>query len=95
MANLGVGYARAGQRKEAVRILDLLRSEMKGQFVDEFTLATVYVQLGDKEACFRSLEKAVQQRSFNLLSLRTEPTMEGIRGDPRYQALLKKVGLVD
>ena len=56
-------------------------------------MALVYLGLGDKDQVFAWLEKAHQERSNYLIYLNVEPLVDGLRDDPRFAALLQKVGV--
>jgi serine/threonine protein kinase/tetratricopeptide (TPR) repeat protein len=92
-AELGFVRARLGQRKEALQILDDLAAASKTRYVPAQAFATVYVGLRDNDRAFEWLEKAYEERVNRLAYLRVEPTWNDIRSDPRFQALLKKIGL--
>ena len=55
-------------------------------------IAAVYYGLGDKERAFEWLEKAYQERAMPT-DLKVKPVWDGLRSDPRFTALLKKMGL--
>ncbi|MBA3231454.1 MAG: protein kinase [Acidobacteria bacterium] len=84
-------YALSGRRKEAIAILDKLKTTEK--YVSPTELAILYAALGDKEKAFASLEKAFTERDFQLTSLKVEPGYDPLRADPRFQDLLVRVGL--
>jgi hypothetical protein len=58
-----------------------------------YLFAVVYDGLGDKEQTFAWLEKAYQDRTFFLIWLKFEPRFDSLRGDPRFQDLLQRIGL--
>ena len=58
-----------------------------------FGTAILYAQLGEKSKAFDSLEKAYEQRSLSMTELAIEPSFDPIRSDPRFQTLLRRVGL--
>jgi len=70
--------------------LDQLSRE---SYVSPFWPATVYVGLGDKDRASRLLEKAYQEHSCALLSIKSDPIWTPLRSEPRFIALLKKTGL--
>lgn len=61
--------------------------------VDPYTLANLYVRLGMKDEAFPWLEKAFEQHDLSLIQFKIEPIYDGLRGDPRYDALVRKIGL--
>jgi len=58
-----------------------------------FGTAILYSQLGEKSKALDSLEKAFDQRSLSMTELTIEPSFDPIRPDPRFQTLLRRVGL--
>ena len=58
-----------------------------------FGTAILYAQLGEKSNALDSLEKAYEQRSLSMTELAIEPSFDPIRSDPRFQTLLRRVGL--
>jgi len=89
---LGWAYATAGQREEAARVLDELSEQAQRQYVPPYDVAIVYAGLGDNDRAFEWLEKMYVDRSYMLTWLR-HPVFDSLRSDPRFTALLKKVGL--
>ena len=77
-------YARMGKRKEALELLS-------GRTVFPVDVANVYVALGDKDAAFRILEKAVEERNALLVTVKEEPPLESLHSDPRWKKLLSKM----
>ena len=58
-----------------------------------FGTAILYAQLGEKSKALDSLEKAYEQRSLSMTELAIEPSFDPLRPDPRFQALLRRMGL--
>jgi tetratricopeptide (TPR) repeat protein len=58
-----------------------------------FGQAVLYVQLAEKTEALHSLEKAYEQRSLAMTEIAIEPAFDPIRTDPRFQDLLRRVGL--
>jgi TolB-like protein/DNA-binding winged helix-turn-helix (wHTH) protein len=73
------------------REMELARAH--GEDVPAFVLAEVYSYLGDKDHAFVWLEKAYEQRESALPSLKVDPYWDKIRPDPRFQELVRRVGL--
>ena len=61
--------------------------------VSPFSTAMIYVGLGDKGRALDGLEKAYEARSWLLLWLKMDRIFDPLRSEPRFIALLKKVGL--
>ena len=88
---LGRAYALTGKRVEAFAILDRLKTTEK--YVSPAELAILYAALEEKEKAFASLEKAYAGRDTQLTSLKVEPGYDPLRGDPRFQDLMRRLGL--
>jgi Flp pilus assembly protein TadD len=93
LSMLGYVYAVSGNRSEAQKVIDQLKQLSKEMYVPPYNVATVYVGLGEKNQAFQWLDKAYEDRDRSLILLKVEPKFDGVRSDPRFTALLKKVGL--
>lgn len=93
LALLASAIAMSGKKDEATKILKDLKKRLKRGYVPSFNLAILYMGLDEKGSAFEWLEKAYQERSSWLVSLKVEPILDGLRSDPRFTALLEKVGL--
>src|SRR5437764_9985108 len=92
---LGYTYARCGRRAQALAELDRLGAEVRqGRFVSHLALAIIHTGLGDNERALAELDSAYVERAWGMFALRVDPTFDGLRADPRFSRLLKKVGLV-
>ena len=60
-----------------------------------YQIADVYAYRGEKDRAFEWLERARQQRDAGLPGLRTDPYLANLRGDPRWNAFLRRMGLAD
>jgi TolB-like protein/DNA-binding winged helix-turn-helix (wHTH) protein/Flp pilus assembly protein TadD len=86
-------YGRAGQAKEAHSALHQLLETAKSEPVDPTTFALAFAGIGDKDQGLDCLEKAYARRSSGLTSLKVDPAYDRLRGDPRFEDLLRRVGL--
>lgn len=77
-------YALTGKQREALHAISGLNA-------DPMSLTAVYVALGDKDKAFRILEKAVEERSPVLVSLKADPFLENLHSDPRWKTLLRRM----
>ncbi len=88
---LGAAYAGAGEREKALEILKQL--ETSKEYVSPGELAILYGALGEREKAFASLEKAYAAHDLQLQFLKVDPAFDSLRDDPRFQDLLRRVGL--
>ena len=91
--DLGYAYATAGKRDEARRILAKLKKKRERAFVSPATIAIVSGALGEKDEAFTWLEKAYEVRDPTLTYLKVGPKFTPLRSDPRFQDLLRRMGL--
>lgn len=90
---LGVALARNGKTDEARTLLgDAEAMAVKGYF-PAASIACIHLALGDIDAAFTWLERAVEERDPNVVGINTYPGMEPIRTHPRFTALLHKMNL--
>ncbi len=90
---LGWVYAVSGRRTDALKIAQQFRDLSSHSYVDFYQVASVYAGLGDKDEAFRLLEKGYAQHSASMPFLGPDWFWYGIRSDPRYADLLRRVGL--
>jgi TolB-like protein/Tfp pilus assembly protein PilF len=90
---LSLVLGRAGQRDEAIKILDELKSEAGRKHVPSIAPAMAYVGLGNKDAALTYLEKEVAERGYWASTFAADPALDEFRSEPRFKALLKKMNL--
>jgi serine/threonine protein kinase/Tfp pilus assembly protein PilF len=93
LTNTGYAYAKAGRRREAEEIIKRINDIAKTRYVTHHRLATIYVALGERDQAFAELEKAYAERDFDLSRLKVDPLFDGLRDDPRFADLVKRMGL--
>ena len=93
LAFLGHVYARMGRRAEAESIIKELQDRYDKQQADGRDVAVVYAGLDEKDQAFTWLEKAFKDRSTFLAILRLEPSFDPLKNDPRWNELLRRVGV--
>ncbi|MFZ1929172.1 MAG: tetratricopeptide repeat protein, partial [Candidatus Sulfotelmatobacter sp.] len=86
-------YGRSGQRAKAKFALQQLERVSQSQVVDPISFATACIGMGDKEKALVWLQRAYQWHSSSLTALKVDPTYDPLRNDPRFQALVRRVGL--
>jgi Flp pilus assembly protein TadD len=92
-ALLAHAYAHAGRKADAQDELNVLTAIGQKRYVPPSYLAIVYLALGNQDKAFQYLTKSYQDRSEQVLYLGVEPIVDPLRSDPRFDALLKQVGL--
>jgi TolB-like protein/Tfp pilus assembly protein PilF len=92
-AELAYSYAAAGNHAQAGRILTDLKSRSRRQFVCSYSLAVAYIGLGERDAALARLQMAYENREDQVAILRIEPLFDTLHADPRFQELLRRIGL--
>jgi TolB-like protein/Tfp pilus assembly protein PilF len=90
-AMLAQACARAGLRDEAQEILRRLEERARTQFVSGYCPAIIRLSLGDKDGALAALETAIKQRAPEILAVKYDPLLDDLQGDPRFDALVRKV----
>jgi serine/threonine protein kinase/tetratricopeptide (TPR) repeat protein len=85
--------AASGNTAEARRILAELTEARSRRVVSAWGIAAVHACLGDVDEAFRWLDTAIEERASGLILLRVHPRLDPIRTDPRYLALVRRLGL--
>ncbi len=93
VAMLGHACAVAEDIPEAQKLLDQLEKLSVGAYVSSYSIAEVYVGIGDRDKAFEWFQKAYEERSRALVFLRVDPRLDPVRSDPRFQDLLRRIGL--
>ena len=94
LAALGYTYAVSNHPAEARQLLSKLQEQARHSYVPPYHIAIIYAGLGEKDQAFAWLEKAYRERAdYTLCYLKVEPRFESLRSDPRFQDLLRRVGL--
>ena len=89
---LAVTYARMGRMDDARKIALAWEEFSKNRYVAPDVLAVIYANMNEKEKAFHWLDKAFEGHSSGVMGLRFIPEYDPLRSDPRFSALLKKLG---
>jgi hypothetical protein len=90
---LGHALALRGCRAEAEEILRQLDCQRATEYVSGMAAAVIKLGLGDRDEFFERIEGAVRDKSGWLVYLKTDPRLDPVRGDCRFDRLLEAVGL--
>ncbi len=91
LAMLGQAYARQGKTDEARKVLARLREQAKSQYVSPYAFAVVLTALGDKAHAIDELEHGYDDTGFYISLIKVDPLFDDLRGDPRFDALVRKI----
>ncbi len=93
-SGLAITYARMGNTAEAREILNEFLQRSERQYISPDEIALIYANLGDKDQAFAWLDRAYEARSaFLITAILGSPNYDPLRSDPRFDALLRRIGL--
>jgi TolB-like protein/Tfp pilus assembly protein PilF len=92
LALLAHAYGLSENRTEASKLLEQLKILSQQRYVSAFSFALVYIGLGDKETALDWLEQRLADRAgSDIAKVRFDPILQPLRGEPRFEALTKRV----
>jgi tetratricopeptide (TPR) repeat protein len=89
---LGYVYGISGYRDKAQEVLSYLDKLTMTRYVPPSAKAFIYIGLGEKDTALDHLDKAYEERDIEMIFLNVDPPLFPLRSEPRFLALLKKVG---
>ncbi len=92
-AALTAAYDAAGKQGLWEKVRELMKGAVKKDYNYPYTMAETCMRLGDKDEAFFWLQKAMAVRHPGVAALRVEPAMDGLRSDPRFADLLRRISL--
>lgn len=95
LTSLGYFYAKSGEKEKALEIIEKLKEREKEDKDNTvlFDLALNYLGVGDKEKALHYINRFTDERSGGSIFLKVDKLWEELRDDPRFQEIIKKVGL--
>jgi TolB-like protein/tetratricopeptide (TPR) repeat protein len=90
---VGYVYGVTGRTKEARNMLAELIRLRGQQYISPVDIAMIHVGLGEKDEAVKWLEKGYEERAYAMQNLKIEPSWDGLRDDPRFADLVRRVGL--
>jgi TolB-like protein len=93
-AALGLAYAVSGKKAETMKVAEAFKSAAKKRYIPPTYFGMLFAGLGDKDKAMMWLEKAYDDRADGLTWLNVEPMLDDVRSDPRFQDLIRRIGLV-
>jgi TolB-like protein/DNA-binding winged helix-turn-helix (wHTH) protein len=86
-------FERGGEKAVEQLGVDVIRARARTQYVSPYDIAERYSYLGDKEQAMNLLEAAYRERAPWLVMLQKEPIFDFLHSEPRYRALVARIGL--
>jgi TolB-like protein/DNA-binding winged helix-turn-helix (wHTH) protein/Tfp pilus assembly protein PilF len=93
LSALGYAYGVTGKRAQALQILRELETQSRRRYVSPIYMARVHVGLGNNQQALAWLERAYEERNFQLVGIYRWPYFEPLHSQPQFQDLLKRMGL--
>lgn len=90
---LGLWLAKSGKRDEALKLLSDLKQESTQKYVQSYTIALIYIGLGDKDEALNWLEKEMSGHSELSSNFGIAPELDFLRSEPRFNEMLKRMNL--
>jgi tetratricopeptide (TPR) repeat protein len=88
---LAHAYAVAGRREEAEVLLQRMLAGETSDPVLPYQVALIYAGLGEADSAFEWIERAFRERDPTMVSLKTDPFLDPLRGDERLETLLRRM----
>ena len=86
-------YPKSGYPETVKRLIEIQLRLAKQHYVDPADIAFNHAELGDKDQAIAWLEKGYAEKSNLMVWIKVVPELDSLHSDPRYIALLKKIGL--
>jgi TolB-like protein/Tfp pilus assembly protein PilF len=93
-AALGLAYAVSGKKGLTAKMAEQFKAAAKKRYIPPTYFGMLFAGLGDKDKAMMWLEKAYDDRADGLTWLNVEPMLDDVRSDPRFQDLIRRIGLV-
>ena len=87
------GLRSGGQKEAAKRMAGVLVEAKKKEWIPSVSIAAWLAEAGDTDQAFHWLDVGLRDRELGMLELKTNPSFASLRSDPRFNELVKKVGL--
>jgi len=92
LAALAMAYAAAGKKKPARQILAKLQQLAGKRYVLPYNVAKIHAAGADRDKAFEWLERAYEGGNPDLIELNSEPIFDGLRGEPKFSELMRRIG---
>ncbi len=89
----GYVLAKMGRTDDALHVLRTLEAVAGQSYMPPYAIALVHAGLGDNDAAFDWLERAVEAHDVHLAALPSDAKWDGLRGDAKFAEVLRRCGL--
>ena len=106
LADLRTAYQNSGEKGYWRKTLEFCQEASKQRrksatasgygfcdYIQDLHVALLYVRLGEFDAAFQSMEAAYTKHDSELIYLNVDPQWDAVRSEPRFQSLLRRIGL--
>ena len=93
LAPANQAYAKSGWKAYLQATLDQILQQPAGRKFPPFVIATYYARLGQKEEALSLLERGYEEHDFRMTMISVSFEFDSLRSEPRFQALVQKIGL--
>jgi hypothetical protein len=93
IAQLKEAMAKSGAQDYWRRTVENYRESAQSNYVPPVLVAEACMRVGDKECVFEWLERGFQERDELMINLKVEPVFDSLHADPRFQDLVRRVGI--
>jgi TolB-like protein/tetratricopeptide (TPR) repeat protein len=90
---IGYAYAMMGDTERAQHSLKELKRALKTSYTPPYSFAAIHAGLGEVDAAFECLDHACKAHDVGLIWLKWDPQFDALRSDPRFEEILKTIGL--
>jgi TolB-like protein/DNA-binding winged helix-turn-helix (wHTH) protein/Tfp pilus assembly protein PilF len=91
LGSLAWVYGLAGRKHEAQRLIDELNEIARHRYVRPALFVSAYLGIGDKDASLTWMERAIEEQDLGLVSPKVDPSLDPLRSEPRFQALIRRM----
>lgn len=92
---LSYAHAVIGDEARSTELLDVLVDRAQGEYVPPAIFVPIHAELGHLDRAFESLQKAYEMRSRSIVWINVSHDFDALRSDPRFHAIVRKMGLPD
>jgi tetratricopeptide (TPR) repeat protein len=91
LSSLGHCYAKAGREKEAREILRMIEDAARNKYIAPYSSAVIHLALGEIDAALQWMEHGLATHDVWLLWIKQSPRLDPLRGDTRFQNLMRRM----